>query len=262
MITGIPGKTGIVYTLDRKTGEFLWARPTVFQNVSEHRRRDRARSPVEPRSDVQRASDQSAGLPGHERRQELAGRRVQPADQRDVHAAAEHVHERDDATTDQRDPEARLRLQRPNTSSRRARTKVGIVWAISAETGKTLWKHEQRAGVMSLVATGGGLVFGGDVEGTFQALDDTTGKVLWETNLGSPVSGYPITYRRRRQAVRRGHDRPVARRGDIARVTPELAADSAARRSRVRAAVAESSRRRSCAPSLHPPCAAGSRRCC
>ncbi|HEV8397487.1 MAG TPA: PQQ-binding-like beta-propeller repeat protein [Vicinamibacterales bacterium] len=33
VITGIPGKTGIVYTLDRKTGEFLWARPTVYQNV-------------------------------------------------------------------------------------------------------------------------------------------------------------------------------------------------------------------------------------
>src|SRR6188474_950819 len=33
VITGIPGKTGIVYTLDRQTGEFLWARPTVRQNV-------------------------------------------------------------------------------------------------------------------------------------------------------------------------------------------------------------------------------------
>ncbi|HSG35339.1 MAG TPA: PQQ-binding-like beta-propeller repeat protein, partial [Sphingomonadaceae bacterium] len=33
VLTGIPGKTGIVYTLDRETGEFLWARPTVFQNV-------------------------------------------------------------------------------------------------------------------------------------------------------------------------------------------------------------------------------------
>ena len=29
VLTGIPGKTGIVYTLDRATGEFLWARPTV-----------------------------------------------------------------------------------------------------------------------------------------------------------------------------------------------------------------------------------------
>jgi len=33
VVTGIPGKTGIVYTLDRKTGEFLWATPTVRQNV-------------------------------------------------------------------------------------------------------------------------------------------------------------------------------------------------------------------------------------
>src|SRR5690606_39324339 len=33
VMTGIPGKTGIVYTLDRETGEFLWARPTVEQNV-------------------------------------------------------------------------------------------------------------------------------------------------------------------------------------------------------------------------------------
>ena len=33
VMTGIPGKTGVVYTLDRETGEFLWATPTVAQNV-------------------------------------------------------------------------------------------------------------------------------------------------------------------------------------------------------------------------------------
>src|SRR6185295_4314887 len=33
VVTGVPGKTGIVYTLDRETGEFLWAKPTVMQNV-------------------------------------------------------------------------------------------------------------------------------------------------------------------------------------------------------------------------------------
>ena len=36
VITGIPGKTGLVYTLDRETGEFLWATPTVAQNVISH----------------------------------------------------------------------------------------------------------------------------------------------------------------------------------------------------------------------------------
>jgi alcohol dehydrogenase (cytochrome c) len=75
-----------------------------------------------------------------------------------------------------------------------AADKVGVVWAVSAETGKTIWKHEQRAGVMPLVATAGGLVFAGDVEGRFKALDDRTGTVLWETTLPDSISGYPIAY--------------------------------------------------------------------
>src|SRR5690606_23815157 len=33
VITGIPGKTGLVYTLNRETGEFMWARETNEQNV-------------------------------------------------------------------------------------------------------------------------------------------------------------------------------------------------------------------------------------
>ncbi len=71
---------------------------------------------------------------------------------------------------------------------------LGTVQAISAETGATEWLYEQRAATMSLVATGGGLVFGGDVNGRFRAFDDETGAVLWEINLGSAVTGFPITY--------------------------------------------------------------------
>ena len=66
---------------------------------------------------------------------------------------------------------------------------VDAVWAISAETGETAWVHEQRAATMSPVATGGGLVFGGDVNGRFRAFDHETGDMLWEVNLGSSVSG-------------------------------------------------------------------------
>jgi glucose dehydrogenase len=62
------------------------------------------------------------------------------------------------------------------------------------ETGKTLWKYEQRAGVTALLTTGGGLVFGGDANGHFRALDQKSGAVLWEVDLGSAVTGHPITY--------------------------------------------------------------------
>jgi len=71
---------------------------------------------------------------------------------------------------------------------------LGTVRAISAETGRAAWVHEQRSATTSLVATGGGLVFGGDVNGRFRAFDQETGDVLWEINLGSPVTGFPISY--------------------------------------------------------------------
>ena len=42
--------------------------------------------------------------------------------------------------------------------------------------------------------TGGGLIFGGDGNGRFRALDHETGEVLWEVNLDSQVTGFPIAY--------------------------------------------------------------------
>ena len=96
------------------------------------------------------------------------------------------------------------------------------MWAISVETGKTLWKYEQRAGVFSLVSTGGGLIFGGDANGRFRAFDERTGKVLWETNLGAPVSGYPITFSvdgKQYVSVATG---PSGVANSTLRVTPEL----------------------------------------
>jgi outer membrane protein assembly factor BamB len=104
----------------------------------------------------------------------------------------------------------------PNTD------KVGTVHAISAESGRTTWKYEQRAGMMSLMVTAGGLVFGGDIAGRFRAFDDRTGKVLWETNLGSPVSGYPVTFAsggKQYVAVSTG---PSLVAGGAGRLTPEI----------------------------------------
>jgi len=85
-----------------------------------------------------------------------------------------------------------------------------------------VWKREQRAGMLSLVATGGGLVFGGDANGRFKALDDRSGKLLWEMNLGSAVSGYPIAFAvggKQYIAVSTG---PSLVAGGVSQLTPEL----------------------------------------
>jgi glucose dehydrogenase len=105
---------------------------------------------------------------------------------------------------------------------------AGSVFAISVETGDTEWKYDQRAGVLSVVATGGGLVFGGDAVGMFRAFDDETGDVLWEIDLNSPVSGYPITFAvngKQYVAVATGSSLVA---NSMQRLTPEIAPDSSA----------------------------------
>jgi alcohol dehydrogenase (cytochrome c) len=105
---------------------------------------------------------------------------------------------------------------------------VGTAFAISAETGATEWKYEQRAGMMSMVSTGCGLVFGGDVVGGFRAFDDETGEVLWEIDLESPVSGYPVSFGvdgKQYIAVATGSSLVA---GSASRLTPDVAAASSA----------------------------------
>ncbi len=97
-----------------------------------------------------------------------------------------------------------------------------MVQAISVETGETVWVHQQRAATMSVIATGGGLVFGGDTNGRFRALDHKTGEILWEINLGSAVTGPPITYaveNRQYVAVSTGS---ASAASAFSRLTPEL----------------------------------------
>ncbi len=86
VLTGIPGKTGVVYTIDRATGEFLWARPTVTQNVISAI--DGATGDVTENAEVVFSAEGQdvLALPHLDRRQGLGDRRLRPADQHDVHA--------------------------------------------------------------------------------------------------------------------------------------------------------------------------------
>jgi alcohol dehydrogenase (cytochrome c) len=71
---------------------------------------------------------------------------------------------------------------------------VGRLAAVAAESGELLWTYDQRAALGSVLTTAGGLVFFGDLHRYFKAVDALTGRVLWETPLSAPVTGYPISY--------------------------------------------------------------------
>ena len=190
VVTGIPGKTGIVYTLDRETGEFLWATPTVTQNVISDI--DGTTGVVSENPEVvlgdfgQAVLTCPSAMGGKDWEAGVYSPRTKMM-YMPLRNACARMAALDDGRTSLYSLSMRFELA-PGTDQ------LGSVWAISAETGETSWIYEQRAATMSLVATGGGLVFGGDINGRFRAHDDETGEVLWEINLGSPVSGFPITY--------------------------------------------------------------------
>jgi PQQ-dependent dehydrogenase (methanol/ethanol family) len=207
VITGIPGKTGVVYTLDRETGEFLWATPTIFQNVIQNI--DGATGEVTENPEVVfRENEQivfvcpsSRGVKNWEAGaySPLTNTMYYP-----LHNICANMMTTADFETT-RDTELERDLlgggqllagyslavrhrMAPGTDN------LGTVRAINAESGRTEWLYEQRAHTFSVGATGGGLVFGGDANGRFRALDHETGEILWEINLGAPVVGYPITF--------------------------------------------------------------------
>jgi alcohol dehydrogenase (cytochrome c) len=71
------------------------------------------------------------------------------------------------------------------------------VRALDVTTGKTVWDYMQMGskhygpGVLS---TAGGLLFAGEQQGQFTALDAKSGKVVWHLNTGALITASPMTY--------------------------------------------------------------------
>jgi alcohol dehydrogenase (cytochrome c) len=192
VITGVPGKTGIVYTIDRETGQFLWARPTVEQNVISSVNTESGAGVVNPESMFTGVNQERLVCPSLTGGKNYHAGAYSPQTKL-IYMPLQNICMTATSTSSNPNGEELYAL-RTKDQITPGETNVGTIQAISVETGKTVWTHEQRAGQTSLMTTASGLLFGGDSSGRFRAYDAATGAALWEVNLGSMVTGFPATY--------------------------------------------------------------------
>ena len=192
-LTGIPCKTGIAWSFDAASGEFLWARPTVEQNLVAR---------IDPKGLV--TVNEEAVLKDVNKTYQICptytGGRDWPSGAYNpksniMYMALSNLCIDSKARTD-RDPAPEFVYNTTNVGRfAKDKNKVGRIDAISVETGRTVWSWETRVSNYSpLLATGGGLLFNGSMDRYLRALDLDSGQVLWQTRLASPVVGGTVTY--------------------------------------------------------------------
>ena len=71
---------------------------------------------------------------------------------------------------------------------------LGQPEAINVETGETLWRLDIEAPMYGMLTTGGGLLFTADTRRRFYAIDQHSGEILWQTILNGLSDMAPISF--------------------------------------------------------------------
>jgi alcohol dehydrogenase (cytochrome c) len=194
-LTGVPCKTSIMWSFDAAKGDFLWAKSTVYQNLVKDIDA-KGQVTANPEMFITDYSKTYQQCPTH------AGGRDWPfsaySPQTNVmyvqlqNLCANYRVRVDNIPSQPKDQYNTIGPQILAPGS----TNIGRIDAISVETGRTLWSWETPGSNYSpVLATAGGILFNGSMDRYLRAFDQSDGKLLWQTRLGSQVFGATVTYR-------------------------------------------------------------------
>ena len=190
----VMGEPGGLFVNDRETGEFLWAAPLPYTSTERFviRDIDVETGAVYINMDlVAKEVGQRVVVCGHNVKSwwswsysPVTGLLYIPFNRSCLDQTA------NDRTVSGAGP--RVSIPEPGLENDGDLTEVR---AIDISTGRERWRYSQRApNAGSTLATAGNVVFFGDLHRRFRAFDAETGAILWETILGSQITGYPVSY--------------------------------------------------------------------
>ena len=196
LLVTVPGKNGIAFALDRDTGKYLWSKETIVQNVVKS---------IDPDGTVHINEDLISHAVGEEHLvcASVSGGKLWQAGSYSPLTQAYFVPLTEACNT-----------VAPTQTEFTAGNAVGAVkfgprvlpegitdaglmqaLAVNPTQGESKWQYRSRPSMTSSVlATAGGLVFGGDAARAVKAWDQETGEVVWSQTLNAPIGGYPMTY--------------------------------------------------------------------